>query len=487
MRAQRVWFLSDVFYPETEGVAYFVTRIATALANRFDVRVVCAQPVYSVQGTVCQSNESREGVTIHRCWSTRFNRQSLIGRICNNGTFCLALLFHLLWHLRAGDCVIATSSPPMVPFVAAIVCRLRRAKCILRVYDVYPDIAIVAGVLKQGSVAAKILHRLQRYLWRNADCILTVGRDMQSLIRGRINCSCRKVKVIPLFSSTDEIFPEPRAENTILRDNGLLGSFVVQVAGNVGPVHNVEALMESARSLEDTPDIKFLIIGSGKKMPWIDDVVRREERKNIIVLPRMPRNESCNILNACDIAISALFVPGIWGLANPSRTYGIMAAGKPMIAMADDEIEVALLIAEQQIGWRVRPDDVEGLTKAIRDAYDRRDDLAKMGERARHVAETSYSIDEIVSMYASVLCSELPAERHPVAVTHRVSVQRVKGSACGGGQKLADESMPQRPVFLVDESDRTGGKSPVRAIEDAPGIVEIGTAAKNADQTKVLR
>jgi len=455
MSEKRVWFLSDVYYPETEGVAYFVTRIASALANRFDVRVACAQPVYSLRDTTYQSNDTHEGVTIHRCWSTRFSRQSLIGRICNNGTFGLSLLFYLLYHLRTGDRVIATSSPPVVPFVAAIACKLRRAKCIISMYDIYPDIAVVAGVLKRNSITTKILQRLQRYLWQNADRILTIGRDMQTFVRARIDNSCsKKVEVIPLFSSTYKIFPETREENTILRENELLDSFVVQIAGNVGPVHNVEALMECARSLEDTPEIKFLIIGSGKKIPWINDLIRKEQRKNIIVLPRVPRSESCNILNGCDIAISALFIPGMWGLANPSRTYGIMAAGKPMIAMADEGTEVALLIGEQKVGWRVNPDDVEGLTAAIRDAYEHRVELAQIGERARYTAEAMYNIDEIISMYVSVVCSELPLQRPQAVVKRRVSIQGIEGKTYGGRNKLAEDE----PVLVRDGMNDMGEK-----------------------------
>ena len=437
MSTHRVWFLSDVYHPETEGVAYFVTRIASALAKRFDVRVVCSQPVYSLRDAVCQSNETHEGVAIHRCWSTRFSRQSLLGRICNNGTFGLTLLFYLLRRLRAGDQVIATSSPPVVPLVAAVACRLRRAKCILSMYDVYPDIAVAAEVLNRDSIAAKVLYGLQRHLWQNADRILTIGRDMQSLVRKRINHDGRKVEVVPLFSSTDEIFPEPRRENAILKENGLLDSFVVQVAGNIGPVHNVEALMESARLLEDTPGIKFLLIGSGKKMPWVKDLVHLEKRKNVIVLPRMPRERSCDFLNACDIAVSALFVPGMWGLANPSRTYGIMAAGKPMIAMADDGTEVAQLIDEQKIGWRVRPGDIEGLTAAIRDAYCRRADLGRMGSRARRAAETMYNVDQIISMHVSILRSKLPVER-----THAGKERETAGRSAYAARKKIVEDKP---------------------------------------------
>jgi colanic acid biosynthesis glycosyl transferase WcaI len=403
MSDHRVWFLSDVFYPETEGVAHFVTRIAVALAARFDVRVVSAQPNYSLRNAHCSSNETWEGVAVHRSWATRFNRQWFLGRMCNNVTFCVTVFLYLLRRLRAGDYVFATSSPPMVPFVALVACRLRHAKCILNVYDVYPDIAVVGGVLKEGSLIAKVLCRLQRWLYQNVDSVVTIGRDMQALIQDRIKDTHEKVHVVPLFASTDEIFPLPRMQNKILNDNGLLNNFIVQVAGNIGPVHNIETLLESARLLEDTPNIKFLIIGSGKKFCKLEALIHKEQRSNVVLLSRMPRNESCNILNACDIAINALFVPGMWGLANPSRTYGIMAAGKPMIAMADDGAEATLLVEEQQIGWCVQPGDADGLAKAVRDAYDRRAELTKIGERARHVAETKYRIEEIVYRYASML------------------------------------------------------------------------------------
>jgi len=404
MSDQRVWFLSEVFYPETEGVAYFATRITAGLAKEFDVRVLCSQPSYSLRGMRCPSKETYENVTIYRCSSTRFERHSVLNRICNMSTLSFTMFFSLLWRLRAGDCVIAATNPPVLPFLAAIACRLRRAKCVICMNDVYPDLPIAAGMVK-GTLVCRMMRWMAKTLWRHVDGLKVMGRDMESLVRSRLGGKDVAIHLIPVFASTDEIFPAPRTENAILKENRLLDNFVVLIAGNVGPVHNAEALMEAARLLEDTPKVRFLIIGSGKKLPWIKQTIEEEQRKNIVVLPRMPRSESPSIMNACDIAVSALFIPGMYGVADPSRTYAIMAAGKPMIAMADDGTEVALLLEEENIGWRVRPDDAEGMAKAIRNACKCPAGLNEMGERARHIAERKYSVDQIVSKYISMVRS----------------------------------------------------------------------------------
>jgi glycosyltransferase involved in cell wall biosynthesis len=95
----------------------------------------------------------------------------------------------------------------------------------------------------------------------------------------------------------------------------------------------------------------------------------------------------------------------MYGLASPSRTYGILAAGKPQLAITDDNTEVALLIREENAGWQVKPHDVEGAVAAIRDAYENREQLSEMGKNARRAAELKYDKKIIIQRIKELLTS----------------------------------------------------------------------------------
>jgi glycosyltransferase involved in cell wall biosynthesis len=140
----------------------------------------------------------------------------------------------------------------------------------------------------------------------------------------------------------------------------------------------------------------------------IEQTIKDENRSNIVIHPRLPREKTCEIVNACDIALSSLFIPGMYGLASPSRTYAILAAGKPQVAITDDGTEVALLIQEGKVGWQVKPRDVDGVVAAIRDAYARRFELHEMQQSARRIAETQYDKRIILHQLAELLTPLFP-------------------------------------------------------------------------------
>lgn len=122
---------------------------------------------------------------------------------------------------------------------------------------------------------------------------------------------------------------------------------------------------------------------------------------NITLLPNRPRNDQINFLNACDVAIVSL-VAGMKGVSVPCRIYNIMAAGKPMMAIADRQSEVALVIKEEGIGWTIQPNKPDKLVKAIYEAKSSPRLLHEMGKRARMAAKTKYTYESVLNAYYSL-------------------------------------------------------------------------------------
>ena len=142
--------------------------------------------------------------------------------------------------------------------------------------------------------------------------------------------------------------------------------------------------------------------GAGAKKRWLTDAVASRELNNVTILEQRPRSEQIVFLNACDIGIISL-IPGMWGTAMPSRTYNILAAGKPILALTDEGSELARVIDEENVGWHILPDNSDDLVRTIQEIFNRKADLLAMGVRARQAAVTKYSLGTAIDRYREEL------------------------------------------------------------------------------------
>jgi glycosyltransferase involved in cell wall biosynthesis len=149
-----------------------------------------------------------------------------------------------------------------------------------------------------------------------------------------------------------------------------------------------------------------LFIGSGAKRSWLEQTVRKNNLANVTILPNRPRSDQPNFLNACDIAVVSL-VPGMTGVSVPSRMYNIMAAGKPIIAVTDDDSELALVVQEEHIGWVAPPGQPDRIVGAIVEARACPQRLTEMGARARLAVETRYSPEKAIKAYQALVGLDL--------------------------------------------------------------------------------
>jgi glycosyltransferase involved in cell wall biosynthesis len=185
---------------------------------------------------------------------------------------------------------------------------------------------------------------------------------------------------------------------------GLSDRFIIQYSGNIGRTHGVEQLAVCAEQLENDPTVHFLFIGFGGKKLGLAQYVKERGLSNVTIMDYRPRAELSVSLTACNVTIIS-FVRGMAGVSVPSRMYNVMAAGKPIIAVADPGSELALVVKEEDIGWVVPPGDVDGLRMAILEAKANPDLLVQMGQRARRAAETKYSFERVNQAYTEMVAS----------------------------------------------------------------------------------
>ena len=393
-----LWILSELYAPELTSTGYFITRIAEHLAldPRRDVLSLASQPTYAARGVRASSEEMLNGVHVRRFWSPAMRKDTLLGRVLNLLAFTIQTAWVLIRKVSAGDTILAVTNPPPLPYLGALAARMHGARFILLVHDMYPEAILAGGFAKPDSLIVRVLDRTSRWLYRTADRVIVLGRDMQRLVTAKLSeGDARHVVIIPNWASLDEVDATPIASRPTN------ARFTVQHAGNMGRGHNVEILVDAAERL---PHIDFTFIGEGAKRAWVEREALARSLPNVRVAGYRPRRELSQSLGDCDVAAIA-FLPGMSGVSVPSRMYNVLAAGRPIVAVCTPDSELGLVVSEDSVGWVVAPHDLDGLVCAIAEASRSRTALAARGAAARCVAERKYSEDAIMTAYDQLVSS----------------------------------------------------------------------------------
>jgi glycosyltransferase involved in cell wall biosynthesis len=267
---------------------------------------------------------------------------------------------------------------------------------VLVCHDLFPDLAVALGRLR-NPVIEWGWSRLNRLVRTRATRIIVVGRDMEERLRSQ-GVEPAKLVFIPAWSERQ---PVDRGVTEALRtEHGWEGKFVVMHAGNLGMAQNVAILAELADRVRHAPDVLIAVLGGGQERPTLERMVRERRLGNVQFLDGVPRPRAQALMAAADLHVISL-APGLWGCAAPSKTYGIMAAGRPFVAAVDAGSEPDLIAGELGCGWRVPAGDAGALAEATLALRDER--LDEMGERGRRGFEQTYVRERLTDRTARVL------------------------------------------------------------------------------------
>lgn len=398
----RLWVISELYYPEETSTGYYLTSIAEGLSDKFDVKVISGQPTYSARGTIAPKHEDHRGVEIFRAGGSRLDKNVIVFRLMNMVTLSATVFWNAIRRFSAGDRVLVVTNPPTMPFIIALASLIRGASYMLLIHDNYPEILIAAKKLRDKSFAAKALAFLNRWLYKYTAKIIVVGRDMEELVVRKTEGLDIPIVTIPNWAELESVSPEQKQRNPLLAEMGITNKLVFLYAGNMGYPNDLESIVDCAEKLVSDEQIHFIFLGTGVKRRWLIEQVKSRSLSNVTILDPKPRSEQQIFLNACDVAFVSL-VDKMYGVSMPSRTYNILAAGKPMLALTEENSEVARVIEEDQVGWAVRPGRPDELLSKIKLVVDQKFKWAEMGRRARVVAETKYSLETALEKYRNAL------------------------------------------------------------------------------------
>jgi colanic acid biosynthesis glycosyl transferase WcaI len=392
VRRQRILVLNQYYWPGVEATANLLTELCEALAEEHDVMVIAgkapAAPVRQV----------RNEVEIVRVRSTTYERSQLSRRGLNYLTYVVGVLWKGMF-ARPPDLVICMTDPPFIGAMARIVAARFRAPVLAIAQDVFPEIAVKLGRL-HNPIVVHSLRLLVNSSLRSADRVVAIGDTMKRRLEEK-GVRSDRIRVIPNWVDVTRVRPAPR-DNPWAREHRLIRRFVVMHSGNVGYAQDLDTLIRACTFLRDLDNLAVRIIGGGARREELVQLARRLEADKVRFLHWQPYELRSLSISTADIHVVGL-ARGLAGYVVPSRLYGVLATGRPVIAAAEEESETAQLVARVGCGVVVRPGDPYALARAIRAAHDGEYDLAEMGRRARVFAESEGDRAIAIGRYEAVL------------------------------------------------------------------------------------
>lgn len=377
---------TQLFYPELISTGQSLTELSEALSDKgVKIQVICAPPTLVDQDSVCPKELVHHGIRITRVWSSRFPKLNLLGKLLNHATFSWSVFWFLIFD-RTNRPLLVPTNPPFLIWVCVLSLYFRPRKIVYVLFDLYPETPIAFGLMKPNGFMAKIWRGLNQIAYKKSDVVVVIGRCMQALVKAPVE----KMRLIPLWVDTQTI--SDKGTTTFREEWGLFGKRVVLYSGNMARFHDFDTFLGAAKYLEDQVDIVFVFVGDGHARKSIENSGLR----NCQVRDYVPRADLGKLLRTADVGLVSL-KSGFEGFSVPSKTFGIMAAGVPVVAVMSEKSEIAQLINEYAAGKVVPIGDVVGCVSAILSV------TPEMGRRGANAVKNYYTVEHIAGQYLTSL------------------------------------------------------------------------------------
>jgi colanic acid biosynthesis glycosyl transferase WcaI len=344
--------------------------------------------------------ETLDGVKVIRSWVYAKPGNKLPARMLTYFSFCVSSLLSGLFAAPRAD-VVYTSIPPLpLGITGYILARLKRAKFLISIQDIFPQAAVELGMLRNPRII-RFFERMERWVYQKADRIVVIADGFKrNLIRKGV--PPQKVFVVSNWADTDFIKPGPK-DNGFRRDLKVGSKFTLIYSGGLTLNSNVAPMIEAADILRTEP-FAFVIIGDGVHKQQLQALAREKKLTNLQFLPFQPRERYPEVLLAADMNLVALNSKAT-DVSVPSKVYKQMACGRPVLVISSESNELAHLIMNGKCGLLVAPDNVEDLVAALRWAASHPDQLAQMGTSGRTYLVQNHSREYCVRQIDQLLGS----------------------------------------------------------------------------------
>ena len=404
-----ILLLTLVFSPDGVSTAELMTELALELRKLgYELTVLTTTPHYNLEP------EARQRQPLVKRWGSLLYQSDFQAIPVYHASIPVKgkrvgarLLDYMRFHMistLAGlaslsgkyDLILAPSPPLTIGLSAWILSNLRHVPFIYNVQEIYPDVAVNLGVLRNRYLI-RAMEWLELFVYAKAQCVVVISEWFRRRLLEK-GVQDIKLQVIPNFVNTKFLRPGER-QNPFSAQYNLGDRFVVLYAGNIGLTQGFETILMAAHQLETSdPQICFVIIGDGARRDWLESQLSERNCANIILLPYQSKSSVPQIYATSDVCLVPL-KRGTSQETFPSKIYSIMAAGRPVIVSSEANSELAWVVEHAECGWAVPPDDPDALASAIKNAYQRRSELQNMGLLGREYVIAHHSPQAVAQQY----------------------------------------------------------------------------------------
>lgn len=421
---KKILIFAHYYAPDTASTGQILKDQAEGMLSEFDVTVICVVPSYS--GTIEDKYKTQKfyfeelnGVRLIRVRVPEFTKVNKMSRVKNILSYFLGAL---VASYKAGkqDYVFTISQPPILGgFLGVLGKWQKRAKMIYCIQDFNPE-QIIAVNYSKNKLLLKAMMMLDKFSCRHSDMVVTVGRDLAETLKSRFNNrNVPRYTIINNWIDEKKIYPLPENNENVLKFKqkyGLDDKFVIMYSGNIGLYYDLENLVKTLKLFRkgytlkgvyepgpktaDGRDVVFAFVGAGSMLDYLVAYTGKHHFENIIFIPYQDKRNLIYSLNAGDVhwCVSA---KGIKGVSCPSKAYGIMGVGKPIIGVLEKGSEVRMLIDEIGCGKCCEPGNYAEVVDIIQWFIDNAgtDVEKKMGMEGRKYLEKNLTKDVSIRKY----------------------------------------------------------------------------------------
>lgn len=396
-----VGFLTQLYYPDMTTTAIIMTDLAEDLASAgLRVKVISAQPTYLVDER-CPKQETHNGVAIRRVWSFLFDKNRNMGRLLNS-TSCFLSMFFAVFMTDPSDILVLNTNPAMLPCVGYIAWLFRRQPFVILIHDLWPELPANVGIIKKGGVLYRAIDWCLTISYRKAEKIVVLSNAMKRVVAQKAPGLSEKIEIIHNWTDMTRVYPVSKRENKLLQEINPEGRRVVMYSGNLGRYQPMEVMIQAAILLKNRADILFLFAGDGAKKPRLEKMVADAGAGNIRFLPFQPLDRLAESLSMADISLLGI-EPQNEGVIMPSKLYGLLAAGRPIICISAPDSEVAEIIRDAGAGVQADPDDPEALADKILHLTQNRVQADEMGASGLKYFHSRFERKKVTAQWAEML------------------------------------------------------------------------------------
>ena len=387
-KSGKIVIASQHYPPDPTTTAAIMAAVATRLTQQAPVVVLSGTARSASKGAADQPT-----VIEIRNWMP--GKAALVRRALAGLWFTLRIFLKLVMTLRRGDVVLTVTAPFMLPYAVAAAAGVRRARSVLILHDLYPDVLVMSGLLGSSSIVTKAIRAANTWMFRALSAVVIIGRDTEKLLLRYRGMTADKIHFIPNWASLAPGVRPIEADNPFRTAPG----FVVGLSGNLGFTHDPVVVFEAARLLRNDPGIHFLLSGWGIGFERLRQMQAEARLPNVTLVERVAEEDLERFLAAADIWLIP-YRKDVAGVSVPSRFYNLLAVGRPVVLVSEPEAEAALIVSERKLGFVVTPGKPDELAHAIRLAASSSD--PSMAERAV-AAAGEFRLDVAMAAYARLI------------------------------------------------------------------------------------